>query len=488
MNSIIDKSKALSISKLKKASRLSQLPVTDTKAKSGGPRSGSPDDAFGGSLGIYTKCSPFSESPKPPEATYSLASRVARYLLQNVSRSLFIEKYYFEHPNERGSLDAGYTNIPLDDYNSLNRIVKCTRTRIQRTVGIKKSIDSGKCFFTGLVVCGSVWACPVCSAKIQERRRIEISKGMDYAYTVMKKQCTMITLTFPHNSIQTCLELREKQKLALRDFRKSGHFSKKMKGYGFEGLIRALEITYGQNGWHPHTHELWIMDYFNKEQEVEFKKYIISKWQAACEKHGLIPKGKIRAFKRHAVDFKFSCSNSDYLAKSDDGDNLHWGVDREIAKASSKISDKKGAPKKGIHPFQLLAGFAKGQYWMGDKYLEYVEAMKGASQLFWSRGLKKKCKIDELTDAEIIALEESNVLDLSDLDMFAWDKVLELKAHAEILLISENEGIEGLIKWFSDHKIDLFRDTRPPDFNRDDIAMIPKADFVTVDDLSLEFI
>lgn len=492
MNSIIGSpepnSNTLGVTSLKKLSRAIPAPLSTASSKSVDPRSASSDAAEGGALGIYTKCSPKLDTSKTLQPAPDLALRVNRFLLQNVSRQLFLEQYYSEHPDERGTAEDGWTDIPLEDYNKLHKIVKCTRTRINRAVGIKKSIDSGKCFFTGLVVCGSVWACPVCAAKIQERRRLEISKAMDYVYTKMHKQCSMITLTFPHNALQTCEELREKQRLALKDFRQGGTWSRKMKSYGFEGLIRSLEITYGNNGWHPHTHELWIMDYFDQANEQEFKKYILGQWEKACQKYGLIPRGKLKAFRRHAVDVKFSASNSDYLAKADDGDNLHWGIDREMAKATSKISNKAGAPKKGLHPFQLLAGFSKGQFWMGAKYLEYVKAMKGASQLFWSRGLKKKCKIEELTDEEIIALEENKALDVSDLDMFAWEKVLELKAQAEILTIAEQEGMAGLINWFAKHKIDLFYDTRPSDYRRDDFEEIPKSNITIVDTLNLDFL
>lgn len=440
-------------------------------------------------LGTYTKSSPTLPNPKTLQPPSALARKVARYLLQTSARGLILEEYYssLEERIDTGLEEGEYIDIPLEDYNKLHKIVKCNRTRIKRSVTIHKCVE-GRAFYSGLVVCSSVWACPVCAAKIQERRRIEISHAMDHAYTEMGKQCSMITLTFPHKAMDSCADLREKQKLALKTFREGGTWSRKMTGYGFEGLIRSLEITHGKNGWHPHTHELWIMDYFNEEEEEEFRKYILAKWEKACQKHGLIPKGKLRAFRRHAVDVKFSVSNSDYLAKQDNEENLHWGIDREMAKGTSKASGKEGAPSKGLHPFQLLDGFSQGQYWMGGLFLEYVKAMKGASQLYWSPGLKKKCKIEELTDKELIEKEEEKAIDLADLDMFAWDKVLEKKARAEVLNIAEIEGLAGLISWFGKYGIDLFYDSRPADFRRDDFDQIPKSKVVNVDTLNLDFL
>lgn len=38
------------------------------------------------------------------------------------------------------------------------------------------------------------------------------------------------------------------------------------------GLIRALELTHGANGWHSHTHELW---FFDANSSVESEKAFI---------------------------------------------------------------------------------------------------------------------------------------------------------------------------------------------------------------------
>ena len=471
-------------------------------------------------LGTYTISSPFLSAGEPLQVPNSLGLRLDRYRLQNVSRGLQLEDYYYFNKiafvfalastammdftglpwffdGENDAHEDG--KVPVDDYNKLHKIVKCSRTRVKRSVTVHKSTD-GNCFYSGTVVCSSVWACPVCAAKIQERRRKEISSGMDYVYNEMGKQCVMITLTFPHTSMDTCKELREKQSAALGELRKSGGWSERMKKYGYEGLIRSLEITHGKNGWHPHTHELWIINHisyaknkdgkFKKDKNgkfvesdthKEFKQYVLLNWEKACKKHGLLPKGKIRDFRKYSLDVKFMASNSDYLAKQDDEKNLHWGIDREMSKGMSKTS-------KGLHPFQLLDGFSKGQYWMGSKFLEYVEAMYRARHIYWSTGLKKKCKIEELTDEELIAKEEEKAFDLTDLDMFAWDKVLEKKARAEILNIAEVGGLPALIDWFAKYGIDLFYDSRVSDFRRDDFDQIPEAKHTIVDTLCLDFI
>ena len=74
-----------------------------------------------------------------------MARRVERYALQAVARDIL--------PKSRTAL--------------------CLRTRIKGGdgVGVWKCDHSGTAHYSGLIVCGSVWTCPVCGAKISEKRR-----------------------------------------------------------------------------------------------------------------------------------------------------------------------------------------------------------------------------------------------------------------------------------------------------------------------------
>lgn len=400
------------------------------------------ESANGAFLGTYTKSSPQTVTAKSPEAPKLVALRADRYRLQNSARVLFLAEY--RQANDNVSV------IPIDDYNKLHRVVKCTRTKTDFEVGLHRSVNTGKSFYSGIAVCGSVWGCPVCSAKIQERRREEIANGIKWAYS-NGKTCSMITLTMPHYKIDSCQKLLDKQKAALATFRKSGEFSRKMKSYGFDGLIRSLEVTYGKNGWHPHTHEIWITDSsFNR---AEFASFIRKRWEIACKKHGLIPKGKLKAFRERSVDIRFDASDSDYLAKQDDEKNLrYWGADRELASGRSKSSS-------GKHPFQLLDAFSSGDLKKGGLFLEYVKAFKGKAQVFWSRGLKKKVGIDDLDDLKLAEREDDEAILLTALSTYAWQVVLDYDFRAGILTLAENGGIDALDSWFKSKGVDLFTDT-----------------------------
>ena len=226
-------------------------------------------------------------------------------------------------------------------------------------VAVLRGTEHCTAFFRGLVACGSVWACPVCSAKVQERRREEIAKAFEWAYA-NGLQPVMITLTAPHKRCDKLENLMLQQRAALKMLRKGRGWDKFMRQIGYQGLIRALETTHGRSGFHPHVHEIWFV---SSEIEAEnLLAAILKKWTSACIRAGLLDplnSRQMKAFARHAVDVRGWCSTSDYLAKADDA--KHWGADREMAKGSTK----KGRAK-GLHPFGLLANAAAGDLGAGE--------------------------------------------------------------------------------------------------------------------------
>lgn len=346
-------------------------------------------------------------------------TRAQRYQLQNSARDLILwkgEKKGLEYP-------ANY-----------HKTAKCIHVRHGSDVGVHKSIEYNSAFFTGLVVCGNVWTCPVCAAKVQERRRLEIAQAFDWAYGNDKK-VVMVTFTFPHYAHQKLKDLLDMQKDAFKRLRAGQPWKRVKDEFGYTGLIRSLEVTLGDNGWHPHTHEAWILD--KDASVIALRNRVAKRWLSMCQKVGLVPKGKEAAFLRHAVHVVDNCSTSEYFAKQDD--SRHWGADRELAKASSKTSKS----AKGYHPFALLAEHAKGEEGKkdaGSRFLEYLEAMRGKAQIFWSRGLKKLVGLEDKTDEEL-AEEQTDKADmLGLLDSDQWRLIIKHQAKSDALDAAENGG------------------------------------------------
>ena len=366
----------------------------------------------------------------PPPCDKVKELRAERYYLQSVARDLF-----------RADGSAKGLQYPSNRHDT----AKCLYTRIAPDVDLMRSKEHGRAFYTGLVVCGKVWTCPVCAAKVQERRRQEVAAAFDWAYAQGKK-VIMVTFTFPHYHWQRLADLLPKQAEAYARLRKGKAWDKLKTSIGYTGLIRSLEITLGANGWHPHTHEAWIVD---RDCDTKaLRRKVVARWLTMCRKVGLVPDGKTFAFLKRSVQITDNCSTSDYLAKQDDSRN--WGMDRELVKASSKVRKS----SKGMHPFGLLADAGAEEPERSDsgaRFLEYADAMKGKAQLFWSRGLKDLVGVTEATDEELAAEQQDRADHLAKLSREEWRLVLKRKARAELLDAAEVGGAEAVQRWLSDN-------------------------------------
>jgi hypothetical protein len=251
----------------------------------------------------------------------------------------------------------------------------------------------------------------------------------------------MVTFTFPHTFFDHPGQLLTKQSSAFRLLRAGREWQSEKGEIGFVGLIRALELTVGNNGWHPHTHELWIV---NEDCNVDLLlSKVMKRWESACIKTGLLTSDKIEDFRNYAVDMKDNAQNSEYFAKFNN--RSAWGIDREIAKASTKKST-------GCHPFELLTEYcgnlpySKETRW--EMFVEYATVMRGKKQIYWSQGLKKTVGLDEKTDEELASEDVEIALLLGRLSPEQWKIIVREVAESEILYRAETGGWIQVQEWF----------------------------------------
>ena len=189
-------------------------------------------------------------------------NRAIRYEYQSVARFLLADEGHRQ----------GLKHV-LD----IHRTAKCMWIAINET-SLRKRRQDGRAFYSGLMQCKSIWACPVCSAKIQEIRRAELAQLIAWAYCNNMK-CIMVTLTFPHHSWDELGDLLQKLSRSLDCLRGGESWKKFKEKIGFEGLVRALELTIGSNAWNPHSHEIWVI-----AKDVDFevvRAKILERWVIA---------------------------------------------------------------------------------------------------------------------------------------------------------------------------------------------------------------
>jgi len=291
--------------------------------------------------------------------------------------------------------------------------------------------------YGALMTCGSVWNCPLCGAKITERRREEMSTAtrvLDDAETVMCMQ----TYTFSHKRFDN-LSASLQSFLAARKRVKEGWTYQKMKKkHGIIGTISALEVTWSpRNGWHPHMHELIIF-----EKGVDLAAYEADargKWTNAL-------KLEMLTANRHGYRLDRTRGGvEDYIAKwGHEPTKPVWGPEAEFTKGHVKQSRN----EKGKTAFGLLADSLDGDQEAGRLFVEFATYFKGKQQLRWSKGLKARVGLVDKSDEEIAAedREDASIFGLFTRDM--WRVVLANDVRGELLQVAKRNGLWSDVEQF----------------------------------------
>lgn len=282
--------------------------------------------------------------------------------------------------------------------------------------------------FTGLVTCNSVWQCPICAPRISAQKAKRLAAEIDLAQS-QHLRVVLVTLTFSHHQGEALRPMMENMKRAITRLRSGRKWHQLRERFAWAGFVRALEVTHGANGWHPHLHELWFLpdDVSAEAFGSEYRKL----WAAAGEFAGL-------SMNEHGFHVGWRAGDlAQYVAKFG-----RWGVAGEVAAGSVK-DGRAGS----CTPFDLLYLASEGDAAAGRLYVEYVQAFKGRRQLYYSPGLRDLLHLgvepsdDELAEAAE-AEERAGAEVVVTLNLRQWWFVSGHIAEAAVLSLAE-DGATG---------------------------------------------
>lgn len=159
---------------------------------------------------------------------------------------------------------------------NLKRVQSCGRVSVLMDGLVEVRYRDGIAGYHGVATCGSVWACPVCSAKIQSARRQELQAVLDWAVS----QGLVLgfgTMTLRHNKNEPLAKLwgglgacfkAVRTDRSVRN-RRSWLMADLDTGVSTMPYIRTQEVTYSyENGWHPHVHMVYFFRPGTTQEEV----------------------------------------------------------------------------------------------------------------------------------------------------------------------------------------------------------------------------
>ena len=310
-----------------------------------------------------------------------------------------------------------------------------------RTCGCMRYVQGGDpvvletqhgCHYGNLMVCGMPWTCPICSPRITERRREEIETSVQRHMEETGGRVFMLTLTFPHGAEDDLKAMIKRFRKALTRFKGSRRMGKLKRLLDVAGVIRALEVTWGQlNGWHPHVHEIWLVGPGFEDVNLEWlQAELLLLWCRACRNSGFAEPDAY-----HGVDVTVGEDVGGYIAK--------WGMSAELTKAHCKQS------KDGRYtPWDLLRWHKEtGDEQAAELFREYARAFYGARQLVWSRGLKARYRIGEHTDQELAECQEEEAVIVVRIPRADWLRVCRYQSRGKVLVLAEQGGAPAVLRY-----------------------------------------
>jgi len=297
-------------------------------------------------------------------------------------------------------------------------VQRCGRRRAfapggQRDVEIHLGA-SGRAFYTGLMRCGSVWECPVCMHAIQHERGAQLRHLLERNRD-KGGAAYMLTLTLPHDQGDELRPMRRHVARAWRYLQTGAPWQRLCERLALVGTCRALEVTVGPNGWHPHLHVLVLVQApLGDPQQAELLAYVRRRWVDAITRPNPDNGKQYRAPSvQHGVTVTES-HQDEYLAKLGLADELAGDV-------------KSGRGEQHRTPLQLLAGAAQAVPRDMALWMEYAREIRGARKLTWGGGLgsvagRAAYGLEEQTDLELAGAEERQpALLVVTLDAKMWD-------------------------------------------------------------------
>ena len=314
-------------------------------------------------------------------------------------------------------------------YSNSRGVTGCGRWRVGAVVPIVVSSYDGareRAGFRSLASCGLLWLCPVCSGTIRQERAAEVKALLAWHRAKHENGsdlARMLSLTVAHEWGTDLAKLRGGVADAWRRMTRGAPWARFCERVGLVGVVRALEVTHGPHGWHPHLHVLALVgDAVILDEE---RAWLSERWRACVVRElGLAAEPS----SEHGCRLTGCDEDGAYLAK----------LGLEVV----GTGDKRAASGHRS-PWEILADLDVAQPSDRDAALwrEWVEGMRGARMLTWTRGLKSQAGLEERSDAECIEAEERGPGRLvCELTAAEWDAIRDVPHLPALVLEAAERG------------------------------------------------
>jgi hypothetical protein len=279
---------------------------------------------------------------------------------------------------------------------------QCGRFPVDDFVPIK--VRGGTPYIGNTIRCASAHACAVDGPKIAAHRADDISARTGW-WMAQGNDALGLTLTMPHDYGQPLAPMYDTVAKGWSKLTRGRPYRAMLAGTGMVGYWRSIEVTWGQNGWHPHVHAVCpIRGQATAARRVAFEMYWRTGWSEWVRSQGYREPSTARGVR---VDWIINGPAAGaYIAKAE-------GKQRPVGNEVSRF-DMKSGRKGHLSPFEILELAATAptedeRRFYRRLWNEYERATFRRKRITESRGLKQIIPpvTPELTDQEIVDQRDS---------------------------------------------------------------------------------
>jgi hypothetical protein len=305
-----------------------------------------------------------------------------------------------------------------------HRVRSCHKNRAygQDAITIKLSgndVHNPNASYGGLQTCESIWACPVCAARIAVEKGQDILKALEWAKRENLAP-VMVALTARHHAGMQLSWFKDLFKGSWEMFssgRRWKHFKKK---FGIKHYIVNREVTRGDSGWHYHMHLLLFLDFGELKAaaadslQAELEAY----WIHCLETHGLegLPEIALHVSAHGNV-------GQSYLTK------IGITINEKDGRLEYEMTSSE--TKSGQSIWDILRHSYYGDESASALYIEFIEAMQDTNFITFSHELRDLIADIELPESESVASNEKS--DFAEISPYWWKIVRRSGAMGKLL-------------------------------------------------------
>lgn len=352
----------------------------------------------------------------------------------------------------------------------LERVRKCGRVpngAIGAGVGLR--IGPTGAGLSGLCTCGSVWSCPVCSAKIMMRRAMDVG-ALLAAWHARGGSLAFATFTMRHRRGQGLVALWNGLQRGWNRVTGGKGWITDKAAHGVAGWVRVVEVTRGANGWHVHVHAVFLLDGKATDTTVRgLHRSMFGRWRAGLVADGFrapLMVGQDARLVRDAHVDELAA----YFAKAVDLPGVgtggggsrrgsHTGTDagRALALELTQAVTKASRSAHGtLPPWRLLdAVIEEGDADALDAWHEWERGSKGRRQISYSVGIRDLLGLGAVKSDDDVAAEVVGDDDLVLITTDGWSQLVRTPhLIARLLDAADADGLVGARRFLDVHQID----------------------------------